>query len=201
MEKCIVMIDAGFLSKVSRELGDGHYFKYDLLKFSKNLCGNLEFVFKHLFFYNAPPYQSTNPNEGQKKRKEEYDSFVSKLVIDDFVTIKEGRCQRLRVGGRYIYKQKGVDTLLTMGLMDIPIKYPKIKQVILIASDSDFVPVIERLKDLGIKVILFTYFNRVRNSNFSRSNDLIKSVSRYVKLKKEDFEGCKFFENHSSIFK
>lgn len=195
------MIDAGFLSKVSRELGDGHYFKYDLLKFSKNLCGNLEFVFKHLFFYNAPPYQSTNPNEGQKKRKEEYDSFVSKLVIDDFVTIKEGRCQRLRVGGRYIYKQKGVDTLLTMGLMDIPIKYPKIKQVILIASDSDFVPVIERLKDLGIKVILFTYFNRVRNSNFSRSNDLIKSVSRYVKLKKEDFEGCKFFENHSSIFK
>jgi len=201
MEKCIVMIDAGFLSKVSRELGDGHYFKYDLLKFSKNLCGNLEFVFKHLFFYNAPPYQSTNPNEGQKKRKEEYDSFVSKLVIDDFVTIKEGRCQRLRVGGRYIYKQKGVDTLLTMGLMDIPIKYPKIKQVILIASDSDFVPVIERLKDLGIKVILFTYFDRVRNSNFSRSNDLIKSVSRYVKLKKEDFEGCKFFENHSSIFK
>ena len=201
IDKAKVFIDAGFLSKVSRELGDGHYFKYDLLKFSKNLCGNLEFVFKHLFFYNAPPYQSTNPNEGQKKRKEEYDSFVSKLVIDDFVTIKEGRCQRLRVGGRYIYKQKGVDTLLTMGLMDIPIKYPKIKQVILIASDSDFVPVIERLKDLGIKVILFTYFNRVRNSNFSRSNDLIKSVSRYVKLKKEDFEGCKFFENHSSIFK
>lgn len=186
------MIDAGFLSKVSRELGEGHYFKYDLLKFSKALCGNSEFVFKHLYFYNAPPYQNTNPNEGRKKRKEEYDSFVSKLTIDDCVTVKEGRCQRLRIDGRYIYKQKGVDTLLTMGLMDIPIKYPKIKQVILIASDSDFVPVIERLKDLGINVILFTYFNRVRNSNFSRSNDLIKSVSRYVKLKKEDFEGCKF---------
>jgi uncharacterized LabA/DUF88 family protein len=192
MGKCIVMIDAGFLSKVSRELGDGHYFKYDLLKFSKNLCGDLGFAFKHLFFYNAPPYQNTNPNESQKKRKEEYDSFVSKLIIDNYVTVKEGRCQRLKINGNYIYKQKGVDTLLTMGLMDIPIKYPKVKQVILIASDSDFVPVIERLKDLGIKVTLFTYFNRVRNSNFSRSNELIKAVNRYVKLKKEDFDGCKF---------
>ncbi|MCK4996675.1 NYN domain-containing protein [Candidatus Pacearchaeota archaeon] len=192
MEKVIVMIDAGFLSKVSRELGDGHYFKYDLLKFSKMLCGNHGSIFKHLFFYNAPPYQSNKPTEFEKKKKEEYDSFVSKLDLDECVTIKEGRCQRLRNNGKFIYKQKGVDTLLTMGLMDVPIKYPKVKQIILIASDSDFVPVIERLKDLGIEMILYTYFDRNRNSNFSRSNELIKSVSRYVKLRKEDFEGNKF---------
>jgi len=51
--------------------------------------------------------------------------------------------------------------------------------------------VIERLKDLGIEIILYTYFDRQRNSNFSRSNELIKSVNRYVKLKKEDFENCR----------
>lgn len=191
MEKSIVMIDAGFLSKVSYELGEGHYFKYDLIQFSKNLCGKQNTIFTHLFFYNAPPYQSTNPSQNQKQRKEDYDSFISKLTLQDCVTVKEGRCQRIKEKGRYIYKQKGVDTLLTMGLMDVPIKYPKVKQIILIASDSDFVPVIERLKDLGIDVILFTYFDRVRNSNFSRSNELIKSVSRYVKLKKDDFHGCK----------
>ena len=39
MEKTIVLIDAGFLSKVSRKLGEGHYFKYDLVKFAKNLTG------------------------------------------------------------------------------------------------------------------------------------------------------------------
>ena len=191
MEKAIVIIDAGFLSKVSYELGEGHYFKYDILKFSKMICGKQNLVFKHLFFYNAPPYQDTNPNKDQKRRKESYDSFISKLDANEGVTIKEGRCQRLKVDGKYIYKQKGVDTLLTMGLMDIPIKYPKIKQIILIASDSDFVPVIERLKDLGIEITLFTYFDRQRNSKFSRSNELIKSVTRYVKLNKEDFEECK----------
>lgn len=189
MEKVIVMVDAGFLSKVSYKLGEGHYFKYDILKFSKMICGKQNLIFKHLFFYNAPPYQNTNPSEDQRKKKEEYDSFVSKLNINESVTIKEGRCQRLTVNGKYVYKQKGVDTLLTMGLMDIPIKYPKVKQIILIASDSDFVPVIERLKDLGIKITLFTYFDRVRNSNFSRSNHLMNAATKYIKLNKQDFEG------------
>ena len=69
MEEVIVMIDAGFLSKVSYELGEGHYFKYDLSKFSKMMCGSENCIFKHLFFYNAPPYQSSNPTEGQKKEK------------------------------------------------------------------------------------------------------------------------------------
>lgn len=191
MEKVLVMIDAGFLSKVSRELGEGHYFKYDLLKFSKNLCGKFGSVFKHLFFYNAPPYQSNKPTKDEKYRKEEYDSFVSKLSRNECVTIREGRCQRVKNNGKHIYKQKGVDTLLTMDLMEIPMEYPKIKQIILIASDSDFVPVIQKLRKRGIEVILYTYFDRIRNSNFSRSNELIKAVNKYIKLKKSDFEGCK----------
>ena len=191
MEKVIVMIDAGFLSKVSYELGERHYFKYDILKFSKNLCGKFGSIFYHLFFYNAPPFQGYKPTKNEKKRKEDYDSFVNKLNRNKEVTIREGRCQRIKNNGKYIYKQKGVDTLLTMDLMKIPLDYPKIKQVILIASDSDFVPVIKELRKRGIEVVLYTYFDRVRDSNFSRSNELIKSVSRYAKLSKKDFQGCR----------
>ena len=69
MDKTIVMIDAGFLSKVSYELGRGHYFKYDLIKFSKEISGNQGLVFKHLFFYNAPPFQSSIPSEDEKRKK------------------------------------------------------------------------------------------------------------------------------------
>ena len=117
---------------------------------------------------------------------------MQKLNQNKEVTIREGRCQRLKVDGKYIYKQKGVDTLLTMDLMDTPIESPKIKQIILIASDSDFVPVINRLKKLGIDIILYTYFERNRKSKFSTSNKLLKTVTRYVKLKKEDFQECMF---------
>jgi uncharacterized LabA/DUF88 family protein len=148
MEKAVIMIDAGFLSKVSYKLGEGHYYKYDLLKFSKLISGKQELIFNHLFFYNAPPFQSSNPSEDEKKRKEEYDSFTEKLNQNKQVTIREGRCQRLKIDGKFKFKQKGVDTLLTMDLMYLPIEHPKIKKVILIASDSDFVPIIERLKNL-----------------------------------------------------
>lgn len=191
MEKAIVMIDAGFLSKVSYKLGEGHYFKYDLLKFSKKISGKQELIFNHLFFYNAPPFQSPRPSKEERKRKEDYDSFTQKLGQNKEVMIREGRCQRLKVDGNFKFKQKGVDTLLTMDLMYLPIDYPKIKKVILIASDSDFIPVIERLKKFGIEVILYTYFERDRKSKFSTSNELLKTVSKYVKLTKKDFGDCK----------
>ena len=84
------------------------------------------------------------------------------------------------------YKQKGVDTFLTMDLMDMPLENPKIKTVILIASDSDFVPVIRRLKELGIDVILYTYFERDRKSKFSTSNKLLSAVTKYIKLNKQE---------------
>ena len=189
VEKTIVMIDAGFLSKVSHRLGEGHYFKYDLLRFAKKLSGKEGLVFKHLFFYNAPPYQGTKPTEEERKRKIDYDSFVRKLSQNK--EVRGGRCQRIKVDGRYKYKQKGVDTFLVMDLMDLPIEHPKIKKIILIASDSDFVPVINRLKKLGIEIVLYTYFERDRRSIFSTSNELLSSVTKYHKLKKEDFEECR----------
>lgn len=194
MNKTVVMVDAGFLSKVSYKLGDKHYFRYDLVKFAKRITGKQGLIFNHLFFYNAPPFQSKNPTQDERKRKENYDSFIQKLKQSKEVTIREGRVQRLKVDGKYEYTQKGVDTLLTMDLMNIPLEHPDIKQVVLIASDSDFVPIIERLKKLGIKIILYTYFERDRKSRFSTSNKLLRSVTRYVKLKKEDFEGCGFYD-------
>jgi uncharacterized LabA/DUF88 family protein len=75
-----------------------------------------------------------------------------------------------------------------MDLMKVPLKYNHIKKIILIASDSDFVPIINNLQtEENLKIILYTYFNRNRKSKFSTSNELIKSVFKYVKLTKEDF--------------
>ena len=73
----------------------------------------------------------------------------------------------------------------------VPIKYPLIKKIILIACDSDFVPVIQNLESLGVKVILYIYFERKRKSNFSTSNELIKTVSKYAIITKKDFENAK----------
>ena len=191
MEKVLIFIDAGFLSKVSKHFGGGIPLKYDILKFAKNIAGKEGLIFEQLFYYTSPPFQSNNPPKQERERKERYDRFIKKLRALQEITIQEGRCQRIKVDGNFVYNQKGVDTLLTMDLMDVPLDHSKIKEIILIASDSDFVPVIERLKKHGIKVILYTYFDRKRNSAFSTSNKLLGSVSRYVQITGQDFIGSK----------
>jgi len=72
--------------------------------------------------------------------------------------------------------------------MQIKNNYQKVKKIILIACDSDFVPLIKILQENNIEVILYTYFDRKRNSPFSRYNELLKSCNKWVKLKSEDFD-------------
>ena len=183
----LIFIDANFLSKLSNHFGNGKYFKYDLIGFSKNLCEKEKLVCKGIYYFTAPPFQSKNPTKEEENKRESYDRFINKLRERE-VIVREGRCQRLKINDKFIYKQKGVDILITIDLMSVPLKFQAIKKIILIASDSDFVPVIKNLKEDGIKTILYTYYEKIRDTNFSRSNNLIKSVYKYVLLKKEDFD-------------
>jgi uncharacterized LabA/DUF88 family protein len=190
MDKAKVFIDAGFLSKLSKHLGAGYYLKYNLFSFCKNLTGKEGLVFKGLNFYNAPPYQSQPPTKDERKRKENYDSFMDKLSRNRNVTIRQGRCRKLKENGKIKFSQKGVDTLLTMDLMELSMNKEKIKTVILIASDTDFVPIVKHLRQTGIRIVLYTYFERDRKSKFSTSNYLLQSVSNYKLLDKACFDEC-----------
>jgi len=183
----LIFIDANFLSKLSSYFGKGKYLIYDLVEFSEGLCKKQRLLCKQIFYYTAPPFQSEKATKEEEKRKDGYDRFVDKLRKKE-VIVREGRCQRLKINGKFEYRQKGVDILMAMDLMGIMLKFPETKKIILIASDSDFVPVIESLREEGIKTILYTYYEKKRNTNFSRSNHLIKSVHKYVLLSKEDFD-------------
>lgn len=157
--------------------------KYDLLKFAK-LTGKENLIFKKLIYYNATPFQSTNPTKDERQKKENYDNFVDKLTRE-VVAVKEGgRYQRLSINGKYCYKQKGVDTLISMDLSRFDVDNPNIEYIILIAYDSDFVPAIKALEKRSIKTILYTYTERGRKSIFSSSNYLLDCVQT---VKKDSF--------------
>ncbi|PIN91267.1 hypothetical protein COU57_01345 [Candidatus Pacearchaeota archaeon CG10_big_fil_rev_8_21_14_0_10_32_14] len=193
----LVFIDANFLSKVSYHFGEGKYLVYDLIKFSNYLSKKQKLNCKDIFYYTAPPFMSEISKKDEENKIEGYSRFVNKLSKKG-VIIREGRCQRLKIDDKYVYHQKAVDILLAMDLMKVPIKYPDIKKIILIASDSDFVPVIMSLEEEGIKTILYTYYEEKRNTNLSRSNYLIKSVHKYVKLNLEDFTSCPIIKDDST---
>lgn len=94
--------------------------------------------------------------------------------------VREGRCQK--IDGHY--QQKGVDTLITIDLFKIP---ENIKTIILLVCDTDFVPVLNEIRSRGIKVILYYFSDRVRNSKFSMSNHILSACDEYFLLTKEYF--------------
>lgn len=190
MENTIVFIDAGFLSRLSKHFGRGNYLIYNLFEFPKCIAKKQNLLCKKTFYYTAPPFISGRPSSEEIKRKKNYDIFIEKLSKNKEFIIREGRCQRLKIDGKFVYKQKGVDSLAVIDLVNVAIDYPDIKRVIIIASDSDFVPVINDLKRREIKTILYTYYEKGRKAIFSTSNELIKSVNKYVLLAKEDFDNC-----------
>jgi len=188
MNDTIVFVDNGFFKLVKKNFENNSRVKKKLLKTFKNICKNENLKLEHLFFYAAPPYQSANPTKIEMKLKSGYDNLSKLFSYKKWITLREGRCQRLKMDGNFKYSQKGVDILIAMDLMEVEKKYPNIKKIILIACDSDFVPVINNLRKNGIEVILYTYFDRVRGSLFSKYNELLNCCSRWVKFKSEDFD-------------
>ena len=187
MDRTLVFIDDGFLSKLSKHFGRGVYLKFHRKRFAEKVSERINLKCEKIFLYTAPPFQSSPPNKKEIKRKEGYDKFKHSLVREG-IEFREGRCQRLKIDNNFKYKQKAVDILLARDLMNIRVSFPEINKIILVSSDSDFVPIIEDLVKKGIEVILGAYFDRKRGSPFSLSNHLFKACSRYVKLTKKDFE-------------
>jgi len=194
MDKTLVLIDAGFLSKLSKYLGGGRYLTYNIISFSKNLADKQGLDCEHIYYYTSPPFQGDKTVNEDAERCKRYEKFKTNLCKNNIILVREGRCQRLKVNGKFVYGQKGVDALAIIDLMSIPLEHKEVKKIILIANDSDFVPVVEKLKQLDIEVILYTYYSKKRESSFSRSNELLKAVSRYVQLVKNDFDNSPLYK-------
>jgi len=189
MEDCLVFVDDGFFGLVKKHFQkqDGKPKKY--LQTFRNICKKEDFNLKHLYIYTAPPFQSSKPTKKEGLLMAKYQNMTQMLRNKKWITLREGRCQKfVDSGGNEEFCQKGVDALVIMDMYDIKENFSNIKKIILIASDSDFVPLIERMKKKNYEIILYTYFDRIRESRFSTSNQLLKVASRWKVLEREDFE-------------
>jgi len=183
--KVVVFIDNAYLLRL-KKFFFRNGLRYSVKFFIENVAKKNNLLVEKIFLYDAPPYQSNNPDFKEKSMKKDYDVFVERYKKEGIV-VREGRTQRLKIEKFFKYRQKGVDMLLGIDMVSILKDYPFLKQVVLLTGDSDFVPVVEKLISLDVKVLLWTYFDRNRDSPFSKSNHLLKSVFMYVKLTRDDF--------------
>jgi len=184
MKSTILLVDAGYLSHISKHFGKGKPIKYKLEHFAVNLCKDLNLDCKEIYFYLAPPFQSPKPTKEENKRKANYDKFMLKLKkVSPKINVREGRLQKINS----TFTQKGVDTLMTMDLLKIGQK-KEVENVVIITADTDFVPIIKDVReDSGLKVILAYFTDRKRKSAFSLSNHLWKVVDKKIMIKQKHF--------------
>jgi uncharacterized LabA/DUF88 family protein len=189
MNKAIVFFDGKYLQLI------GHYFKgqsdnlrYDLNQLAITLSKQQSLWCKKVLYYTAPPFQSDEPTENETRRRSEYDRFKNKLdKIPNFV-VREGRCQK--IGRKYC--QKGVDTLVTMDLLSEAAANRGLT-FILVACDTDFVPILKEIKEkFGIRVVLYYFTDRVRSSKFSMSNHILTACNTSVLMTKDMFLKSQF---------
>lgn len=184
--KAVIFIDGGYLSKVVKTLGGGKYFSYRIQTLAINLAQKLGFWCDEVVFYDSPPFQSNTPSQDERRRKEGYDKMVEKMRRGGMpvVKIREGRLQKING----VFKQKGVDTLITFDLL----RYAQIRRyeaIILVSADSDFVPIIKELKIMyPTKLFLAFYTDLNRKSSFSRSNELWTAFEKnLIRIERSDF--------------
>jgi len=183
MEDTVVFIDGEYLSKIAKHFFNNNPPAYDIRKFAFTLARKQDLWCADVFYYTAPPYQDPTPTEEQMRRRANYDRFIGRLKSSPKFQVMEGRCQKLDDG----YHQKGVDTLITMDLMTIALM-DKVKTITLLTCDTDFVPVLNRIREnLKVKVILYYYSDFVRKSNFSMSNHILTACDKCVLLDKTYF--------------
>jgi len=183
--KVVVSIDNAYLIRLKKYFFK-QKFKYDLKDFVTKIALKNNLSVEKIFVYDAPPFQTENPTELENKKKKDYDNFAL-IFRKQGIILREGRTQRLKIDNKFIYKQKGVDMLLGIDAISAKLDFPEIDGVVLLTGDSDFVPLIEKIKRLKLSVFLWTYFDRIRRSPFSKNNHLINSVTKYYKLTKDDF--------------
>ncbi len=187
MENTYVFLDAGYLSKIAEHFYSGSIPKYDVKQFANTLAKSIGLWCRKVFFYIAEPYQSpSHPSQEDIERRARYNTFIKALSNISDLTVREGRCQKDNKGG---FHQKGVDTWLTMDLLSLTNYRNHIKTIIVLICDTDFVPILEKLRDeYNIKVIVAYYSDYQRGSDFSMSNHLWNVADDTILLNKTFFE-------------
>lgn len=187
----VVFIDNAYLLRLKSYLFP-YGLRYSIKNFINIIAKRNYYNVKKILLYDAPPFQSPIPSEEERKRKVSYDKVAFYLKTDG-IELREGRTQRIRLGKEFIFKQKGVDMLLGIDMVGIKEDFSNIQRVVLLSGDSDFVPVVNKLKKQGISVTLLTYFERKRKSPFSKSNELIKVANSCIKINPKDFKEAELY--------
>ena len=175
----VILIDGAYFEKAKKNLGINS--SIDLVKFSDKLCGTGKRF--RTYYYDALPWMPPeNPTERDKDRLRKKQRFLQKLNLLPKFEVRLGKLEKR---GPSDFKQKGVDVLISIDLVNFAWS-DDIKNIILVAGDSDFLPAVKMAKNIDTLITLCyadVGTTKVHNSIF-------ENVDERIKMNKHFFEGC-----------
>ena len=151
-DRCAIFIDGGYLDKLCENEFGRARIRFD--KLVTLLTGSSQLL--RTYYYHCPPYQGKPPTREQLDRTEKRQRFYSALKHMGQFDVRLGHLvyRGCDASGKHIYFQKGVDVLLAIDILQLTI-HGKIDRAVLLAGDSDYIPVIKVVKQHGVLLMLW----------------------------------------------
>lgn len=191
MDKSVVFVDGGYFGKLLKfQFVDskGLPKKVDYYKLGNIIASKCNSELLRTYYYDSPPYVSPKPTQDEKSRQEGFDKFIYNLKLLDKFEVRLGRLRKYNnLQGQPIFEQKGVDVLLAIDALNLSLKN-KISKAIFVTGDSDFVPVIQAIKDEGVEVFLFYHSSAVHRN-------ILQVCDNKLLLDDTLIDNCKFISH------
>jgi|TARA_Y100000034_G_scaffold136840_1_gene216265 uncharacterized LabA/DUF88 family protein len=182
MKKICVYIDGanfyGGLKSINPKYTDE---RFDLKRYIKYITKDC--LINHIYYYNASLKQQLN--KGPFKRQQILFSRLRKIPSCKVILCK--RKPRLNTEGKEYHIIKGDDVYLTLDMISDAYE-DKYDKAIIISSDGDFTPLIERVRKLNKEVEICYFKDCV-------SSDLLKSSNKNHLINKKIVKKFFFKEN------
>ncbi len=181
--KAAILIDGAYLEMLmikehNRAQVDYHKLAVGLVKKMSRLVGS-HIDLLRTYYFHALPWAPPEPSDEEKERVSKKRGFFHRLEYLPRFTVKLGRTQRvLNDDGSTTYQQKGVDVMLAADMIYLAAR-GLVDHVILLAPDSDYVPAVRLVKDLGVVVHL------VHGGNLAASAEMRKECDERIELDAE----------------
>ncbi len=170
-ERIAIFIDGAYLQRVLKD--EFNEARIDFEALSSTIASGQEVL--RTYYYNCLPYRSNPPTGAETERHRRARSFHARLERLPRYEVRLGRLEfrGMDSSGRPRFEQKRVDILLSVDMVQLAAR-GHIRQAVLIAGDSDFIPAVDVTKNEGVVVSLY------HGSNCH--SDLLAKVDERVRI-------------------
>ena len=176
MAMTAIFIDGGYLNALLKHEFSSVAIDYEALV--RRILGSDELL--RTYYYHCLPFQSATPTDSERTRFSNRDRFLQGINRLPQFDIRLGKLLRqYDREGNPIYKQKRVDTPLSIDLVLLAVKQ-RIARAVLITGDSDFLPAVRVARDEGV-VVALCHGTRYHNELWDACDERIKIDDEFIR--------------------